>query len=230
MHSTLARGPRPSSLRSSTPSAGLRRAAAVVLAAALAGGAMLLAEAPAAAQTAPPKIAVIDLRRAIAETEQGLRVQATLKKLFDSRQVELETRTRQLQGEKEALDKEVQAGRVPKEVLQKKYEKLIQQDSELQKVTLEAQREMQRKEQEMTGPILQGVLEAVKRIAAQEGFEMVLEKSAVPYFRGDLELTDRAIQMYNGGQGSPAGKGAPPGGKPAAPAPAPGKPAAPPPK
>lgn len=84
----------------------------------------------------------------------------------------------------------------------------------------------------MTTPILQGVLDAVKRIASQEGFEMVLEKSAVPYFRGDLELTDRAIQLYNSGQpggAAPGGKGAPaaPGAKPApaAPAPAPAKPA-----
>jgi outer membrane protein len=77
----------------------------------------------------------------------------------------------------------------------------------------------------MTTPIVQGILEAVKRIAAQEGFEMVLEKSAVPYFRGDLELTDRAIQMYNSG----AGKGAPAPAAPAAPpAKAPAAPAAPP--
>ena len=40
--------------------------------------------------TPAPKIAVIDVRRAIAETEQGLRVQATLKKLFESRQVDIE--------------------------------------------------------------------------------------------------------------------------------------------
>jgi len=86
-----------------------------------------------------------------------------------------------------------------------------------------------RKEQEMTAPIYAGILDAVKRIAAQEGYEMVLEKSAVPFFRGDLELTDRAIQMYNGGQakGAPA-KGTPPGppgppGKPTSPAPLPKK-------
>jgi outer membrane protein len=123
---------------------------------------------------------------------------------------------------------------VDKAVLQKKYEKLVQLDAEIQRLQMEAQREMQRKEAELTTPILSGILEAVKRIAAQEGFEMVLEKSAVPYFRGDLELTDRAIQMYNGGQGAPS-KGAPPAGgpagKPAAPpAPAPAKPAAPAPK
>jgi outer membrane protein len=100
---------------------------------------------------------------------------------------------------------------------------------------VESQREMQRKEGEMTTPILQGVLDAVKRIAAQDGFEMVLEKSAVPYFRGDLELTDRAIQLYNSGQPGGAAPAAPPAkGAPAAPAApagkAPAAPAAPAPK
>jgi outer membrane protein len=175
---------------------------------------LLLAAAPASAEgapSAPLKIAVIDVRRAIAETEQGLRVKATLTKLADIRQGELESKTRQLQSDKEALEKEAQNGRSSKEALQKKYEKLLQQDAEIQRLQVDAQREMQRKEQELTTPILAGILDAVKRIAAQEGFEMVLEKSAVPFFRADLELTDRAIQMYNGSAGAtPAGKGAPP--------------------
>ena len=149
--------------------------------AAVAGGAMLLSAAPAAAQS---KVAVIDVRRAVLETEQGLRVQATLKKLFDSRQADLDSKQRQLQTDKEVLDKEAQGGKVSKEVLQKKYETLQRAAAELQNSMVESQREMQRKEGEMTTPILQGVLDAVKRIAAQDGFEMVLEKSAVPYFRG----------------------------------------------
>ena len=78
--------------------------------AAIAGSALLLAAAPAAAQS---KVAVIDVRRAVLETEQGLRVQATLKKLFDNRQVELDGKQRQLQTDKETLDKEAQAGNAP---------------------------------------------------------------------------------------------------------------------
>jgi hypothetical protein len=31
----------------------------------------------------------------------------------------------------------------------------------------------------------------------------------VPYLRNDLDLTDRVIQMYNGGGAAPAGSGAP---------------------
>jgi outer membrane protein len=197
--------------------------------AAIAGGALLLSASPAVAQS---KVAVIDVRRAVLETEQGLRVQATLKKLFDSRQADLDNKQRQLQSDKEVLDKEAQGGKTSKEQLQKKYETLQRAAAELQNSMVESQREMQRKEGEMTTPILQGVLDAVKRIAAQDGFEMVLEKSAVPYFRGDLELTDRAIQLYNSGQPGGATPAAPPGkGGPAAPpAKAPAAPAAPAPK
>ncbi len=207
--------------RVSSP-AWIRRLRAATLGIAL-GCAFVAASAePAAAQS---KIAVIDVRRAVLETEQGLRVQATLKKLFDSRQVELDAKQRQIQQDKENLDKEAKAGKTPKETLQKKYENLQQQAAEFQAITLDAQREMQRKESEMTTPILQGVLEAVKRIAAQDGYEIVLEKSAAPYFRADLELTDRVIQMYNSGQAGTAPK--PDAGKPGAPAkkPAPAKPA-----
>jgi len=212
---------------SSSRSHWLRHAAGPALAAILAGASALCAASPASAQSAPSKIAIIDVRRAISETEQGLRVQATLKRLLDNRQVEIETKTRQLQSDKETLEKEAQGGRTAKEVLQKKYEKLLQQDAEIQRLQVDLQREMQRKEQELTTPILAGILEAVKRIAAQEGFEMVLEKSAVPYFRGDLELTDRAIQMYNGGQAPSPGKGAPASPGPAGSKLAPGTPGTP---
>ena len=95
-----------------------------------------------------------------------------------------------------------------KDAVAKKYETLQRSAADLQNTMVEYQREMQRKETEMTTPILQGIMEAVKRIAAQDGFEMIFEKSAVPYSRGDLELTDRAIQMYNSGQ---TGKGTAPG-------------------
>jgi outer membrane protein len=66
------------------------------LAAALTGSAVVLAAGSASAQT-PQKIAVVDVRRAVMETEEGLRVSSTLKRLFDNRQVELDQKQRQLQ-------------------------------------------------------------------------------------------------------------------------------------
>jgi outer membrane protein len=220
--------------RAARPRSFARRAAGPLLTALVAVGsasALVFTAAPAMAQQAPaPKFAVIDVRRAVLETEEGLRVQSRLKKLFDNRQVELDGKQRQLQQDKETLDKEAQSPRADKAVLQKKFENLQRNAAELQQTMVDYQREMTRKEQEMTTPILQSVIEAVKRIAAQDGYDMVLEKGSVPYFRADLELTDRAIQMVNSGQVGkvgPAPKGGapapapPPAPKPAAPAPAP---------
>lgn len=174
------------------------------------------------------KIAVIDTQRAIMETEDGLRVQATLKKLFDQRQSDLDVKQRKLQDDRDALEAEAKAGKTSKEALQKKYETLQQQAADLQGQLVDAQREMQRKEKEMTTPILQGMLGIVRRIAAQEGYDMVLDKSVAPFFRAELELTDRAIQMYNGTTGASDPAKAPaatpaapkPGAKPAAAPPA----------
>jgi outer membrane protein len=232
-HDRLAQAPVPAAARPSSSTAAVRRwLLAPALAAATLGAAAFFAPATAAAEGTPGKIAVIDVRRAVLETEEGLRVQATLKKLFDSRQVELDQKQAGLQRDKEELEKDAQAGKVAKETLQKRYEQLQKQFVDLQTVSVEYQREMQRKETELTNPIVNKVMGIVRRIAAQDGFEMILDKSAVPYFRSDLELTDRAIQMVNSGQAgepAPAGKGTPaaPAAGPKAPAPAAPAPATP---
>lgn len=213
----------------------VRHLAPVAAAAALCLG-VLSVSTPASAQVPPPapappvagpRIAVIDLRRAVIETEEGLRVQATLKKLFDSRQVELSSKERQLQGELEELEKEARAGKSNAADIARKRDGLQRQYAGLQQTLVEYQREMQRKEGEMTQPMVARVLGLIKRVATTDGFDAVLEKSAVPYIRADLDLTDRVIQMFNAGQGDPAGApkpgAAPKPAAPRAPAPAPKK-------
>ncbi len=175
------------------------------------------------AHAADTKFAVIDLRRAIFETEDGLRAQANLKKLLDKRTADFDAKQRDFMRDKEQFDKDQQAGKLSKDKLQKVAEDLQRRFNELQGMQVDYQREMQRQEGEMMVPIQQRLMGIVRRIAAQDGYEMVLEKSAVPYFRADLEITDRAIQMYNTGGESAPGTGKP---APATTTPAPAKPGA----
>lgn len=211
-----------STMAPARPSSSPRRRSSALWAALLGGalsvGALTWSE-PAHAQV---KIAVVDLQRAVLETEEGLRVQASLRKLFDSRQTELDARQVQLQKDKEALDKEIQAGKTPKDTLQKKLENLQKTAAELQGLTYDYQREMSRKQSELTTPILNKIIGILKRLASTEGYDMIVEKQVVPYFRSDLELTDRAIQLYNAGSPDAGAKPAPAQG---APKPAPAKPA-----
>src|SRR3954470_12245817 len=154
------------------------------------------------------KFAVVDVQRAVMETEDGLRAQATLKKFFDKRQQELDAKQTELQKQREEIEK--QAKVLSQQALQKRMEDWQRQMVELQSVFVEYNKELQKKQGELTQPIYAKIVAMLRRVATQEGYDAILEKQAVPYMRSDLDLTDRIIQIYNGGGGAaPAPSGAP---------------------
>lgn len=183
----------------------------------------------AAALAQSPKIAVIDLTRAIADTEDGIRVKAELQELFDARQGDYETKEKALGESKADYDQLVAAGKTKQPVLRKKLVALEKMAYELQIAQQNYRREMQQKEYQLMQPIIKQMLALVRQLASKQGYEMVLNKEAVPFFRSDLDITDRVVQMYNASRAAPPatpkGPEAPKGK--AAPKTAPKKPAAP---
>jgi outer membrane protein len=161
------------------------------------------------------KIAVIDTQRVVMETEDGLRMQATLKKLFDKRQLEIDKRQNELQGQREDIDK--QRGVLSQEALAARVDKWQRDVVQVQQTFVEYNKELQKKQNELMQPILQKVLGTVRRIATSEGYAMVIDKQAVPYVRNDLDVSDKTITAYNSGAAEPAAVGTPPA-TPAAPA------------
>lgn len=161
--------------------------------------------APAArADGAAPKVAVVDVQRAVMQTEDGLRAQATLKRLFDSKQQELDKKQKDLQKEKEEIEK--QAKVLSKEAYQKRAEDWQKAALELQQVFVEYNKELEKKQKELTDPVFEKVMGIIKRLAAQGGYDVVLDKQTVAYVRTDLDLTDQCIQLYNGGAGGGGAK------------------------
>src|SRR5579863_730734 len=191
----------------------MRTPAQFLLAAALASF-VSLSGGPASAQT---KLAVVDVQRAVMQTEDGLRAQATLKKLFDSRQQELNKRQQELGRQKEEIDK--QAKVLSQAALQKKVDDWQKQMVELQTTFVEYNKELEKKQKELTDPIFERVVSSIKRIAGTDGYDLIVDRATVAFSRSDLDLTDRVIQLANGAGGGSA----PPAGsnKGAAPAPAP---------
>jgi outer membrane protein len=169
---------------------------------------------------AQAKIAVVDTERAVMETEDGLRAQATLKKLFDSKQRELDRKQEELVKEREDIEK--QRDVLSKGALAKRADKWQRDMMQLQQKFVEYNQDIQKKQSELTQPVFQKAMNIIRRVATQEGFDVVVDKKAVPYVRSDLDLTDRVITMYNsGGGGDAADKAAPAAAKPAPKGPAP---------
>jgi outer membrane protein len=154
------------------------------------------------------KVAVVDVQRAVMQTEDGLRAQATLKKLFDAKQVELDKKQIDLGKQKEDIDK--QAKVLSKEALQKRIDDWQKQMVELQSVFVQYNQELQKKQKELTDPIIEKVLGIVKLLATKEGIDLIVDRPMVAYVRTDLDLTDKCITMYNsGGASAPAPAPAP---------------------
>lgn len=170
-----------------------------------------------ATATAHATTAAIDTQGAVMQTTAGQQAQKTLKGMFEKRQKDLDKKQIELQKARDDIDK--QSRILSREALERRMAAWQKQMLELQGVFVEYNKELQKKQNEVTGPILQKVLGIVDRIAKKEGYDVVVDRQAAPYVRADVDLTERVIQMYNAGEGHAAPASAPAGSSPAPSAP-----------
>jgi outer membrane protein len=177
---------------------------------------VLVASIGAAAHAEPAfKVAVVDMQRALHETEDGRKAKAQLKKLFEDRQKTLDKQQNDLKALKESLDKQHEV--LSPAVLGKKQEELQKAFSDLQTTYMEFQRELQSKEGELTKDIIERMQRIMRRVGQAEGYSLVLERneSGVVFVPTNLDLTDVLIQRYNAGEGKSDGPAASEPAKPA---------------
>ena len=144
-------------------------------------------------------IAVVDLQGALMQTEEGLKAQTQLKKLLDKRQGDLDAKQTSLA--RARADIERQARVLSRDALTKRMEVWQREMLVLQSSFVDSNKELEKRQTELTAPIIQRLIGIVTKLARQNGYDLVLDKRAAPYARPDLDLTDRVVQMYNAGDG-----------------------------
>lgn len=158
------------------------------------------------------KIGVVDLQRAINETEDGRQAKRRLQKLFDERQKSLDAKQESLKAQKENLEKQQDV--LSEDALKKKVEKYQTDLMELQNEYVQYQQELSTKEAELTGKILEKMQQILRRIGQTDGYTLIMEanEGGVVWVPSNLDLTDVLIQRYNsqakqaGGSGSKKSK------------------------
>ncbi|MFZ1866288.1 MAG: OmpH family outer membrane protein [Polyangiales bacterium] len=153
------------------------------------------------------KIGVVDLQRAINETEDGRQAKRRLKKLFDERQKSLNEKQENLKAQKESLERQQEV--LSEDALKKKVEKYQADLMELQNEYVQYQQELSQKEGELTQKILEKMQAILRRIGQTDGYTLILEanEGGVVWVPSNLDLTDVLIQRYNkeAKQGSASG-------------------------
>ena len=158
----------------------------------------------AAQAAAQAKIAVVDLQRALLETEDGRAAKEKLRKLFQERQQTLDKKQTELKDMKDGIEKQRKV--LSREALGAKLEEYQKAMLQVQQAYMDYQRELAGKESEMTEPVMRRMQEIVKRLGQKEGYSLILDKTegGVVFVPGNLDLTDLLIQRYNAGEGKTA--------------------------
>jgi outer membrane protein len=159
------------------------------------------------------KLGYVDLRRALAETEDGRKARANLKKDFDKKQKELDEQQEEVKKAIEDLNKKRTL--LPAETVRQKEAELQERVGKVQQTYMRHQQDLAAKEEEATAPIVERLQRIIGKIAAAENFTMVLDKSAgVVFAKPHLDLTNEVIRRFNAGEEK--GTGSAPAKKPAA--------------
>jgi len=149
------------------------------------------------------KIAVVDVQHAVMATEDGIRAQGTLKKDFDKRQQDLDAKQAELAKARDDIEKQSRV--LSREALQKRMEDWQRRMVELQTVFVDYNKTLQKKQGELTQPIIKKMVAVIARLAKKNGYEIIFDKAGAPYVRPDLDLTDQVIQLYNSGGAGDSG-------------------------
>jgi len=143
------------------------------------------------------KIAFVDLRRALNETNQGKKAMKVLQAEKDKLQKQIETREKEILAMQEKIKE--QQNILSQEALAKKMEGYQKAVMELQQSYGQFQQELAQKEMKATQDILVKMEKILADIGKSEGYTMIYDRSvgAVVWAPANLDLTDKLIQLYN---------------------------------
>lgn len=141
------------------------------------------------------RLAVVDMQRAILETEQGRHAKNSLKTVFEAHQEELNAVQERLKRQKAEIEKQERV--LAPAALQKRMADYQEQVVNLQKVYLQYQQELAQREAELTKQILVNLQGVVRQIGTAEGYTGIFDQSGVVWAPTHIDLTDRVIAEYN---------------------------------
>jgi len=150
------------------------------------------------AYAAEIKVGFIDMQKAIQETATGKKAKKALEDEFNKKKKDLEKREADIKKMGEDFEKRSMA--MNEDARMKKQQEIQGQMRQYQEMAAKSQMEIQKRERDLTQPIVTKLKGIIEDIAKKEDFTMILEKSeqSVMWAKREVDLTDRVIKEYDG--------------------------------
>jgi outer membrane protein len=144
---------------------------------------------------AETKIGYVDMQKAIQATAAGKKAKSELEGEFNKKKKELEKKETDLKKMGEDLERKKAV--LSEEVLSKKQAEFQEEMLKYRDVVGKSQIEIQKKERDLTAPILEKMKKVIEKVAKEKGYSMVLENSQMVLFATpDADLTGEVIKSY----------------------------------
>lgn len=144
---------------------------------------------------AEAKIGFVDMQKAIQATAAGKKAKAELEGDFNKKKKELEKKEADLKKMGEDLEKKKSV--LSEDALAKKQAEFQEEMLKYRDVVGKSQVEIQKKERELTAPILEKMKKAIAKLAKEQGYSMILENSQMVLFStAEADLTDAVVKAF----------------------------------
>jgi len=141
------------------------------------------------------KIAVVDLYKVVAETEDGKKARKLLESYFGKKQKLLDKKSESLKLKMEGLKKKQKI--MEGDEYQEEVDELQAEIVELQNTYMKYQKLVAKKELALTEPILEKLEKVLEKIGKSQGYLMIMRKEAVAWIPDAKDVTDHVIKIYN---------------------------------
>lgn len=147
--------------------------------------------------TEPFKVGIVDMIRALNESDAGKRAKTDLEALIKAKQTSIDEKGKAI--EKIKADFEKQASAISSEAKKTKEAELERLVRDYQRIVADSQAEIKKKESDLTGDILKELREIVLKTSKDEKFSLVLEQAEglILYNDKNLDLTEKIITIFN---------------------------------
>ncbi|MBQ32622.1 MAG: hypothetical protein CL923_08750 [Deltaproteobacteria bacterium] len=144
------------------------------------------------------KIGVVDLNRALNESETGIRSRNVLEARGRQKQKEFQAEEEEL---RELAEKLRNNPLLTKSARQQKEQELQQRQQQLQEQARQFEQELRGQERQLTEGIFSELKGSIRTVSIREQFDLVLERNAaqvILYMKEDTtDLTQKVIDHYN---------------------------------
>ena len=147
------------------------------------------------AASAQTKLAVINLQRAVLESDEIQKASAAMEAKYKPRQQELEKNQKDLQGIQQQL--QAGAGKLTSQAEADLTAQGQRKQRDIQRMTEDLQADVNAERTDILGKSSQKMAEVVKKLAEEKSYDVVVDVSNTVYFKPALDITAEALAAYN---------------------------------